>query len=918
MITPIEQDRNKKRSRIIYITVGAIIYLIFCDCYLHYSALRFENKRMSFSEAVNRALTDILIHPFHVRITSGGLLFLFICLMLTGIMIFLLKDSIMLRKHDPSDTVQGTAKLMDEKDLRAYNLKYSSPLGEKENDGFNNIILSQDIRLAIDNRGTKRNCNIIVIGGSGTGKSRFFVGPNILQNNSNYVITDPSGDLLSDYGKQLENDGYKVSVFNLVDVYKSNQYNPFKYIHAEKDVFILVETFIKNTTPPDNKGGDQFWESSEKLLLNALILYIWHMFPKEQQTFAAVLDLLKEAEINENDDTSQPNPLDERFEELRRLDKDNLALKQYDTFKLGGAKTLKSILISVGVRMKAFGLSDVAYLTERDTFDLETFADKKQAIFVILPTADKTFNFLVALFYTQIFATLYNYGETRSRYGWKIIDINKVAIITEQAYNNEESEIAKAQIDAIYNCIKTGRAGIEIRKNKKRNYWEVYTNKYVRELKVIGNKTNRPEVFYLKDKDAVKRFNKITKDYSKDDTIFNEINEYIERSNREINDDSIKRTCLDKIKEMFNVASIPAAEEYMQIVRMSVKAHYNIEKTPEGYKIMLKELIGWKGGKNEVKEFIKSFSMFKVERCRKLACPNHVRFLLDEFANIGQIPDFNEKLATMRKYEISCSIILQARTQLKDLYKDNMETIIGNCDTALFLGSVDMDTIKWLMERLGKKTTTIENVSIQNNKQGSTSLNKGSIELLTADQIALMQDNECLVYVRGVRPYYGKKFDIENHPNYKKAQETEGTFVIEASKTGTIISNIPVWMRNKDQFAAIADSAKNVNAIEKINAFTKNSSTSLAVTTSNEETTDQSKKIKTSQAKKNAEAAANGLKDFDSKISEKELSQEVLDDIFENLNNRESNTSIKDVMESIFIEESATIDINNTKMLKMA
>ena len=714
MSSPIDKERAKKATLKAYIIIGIIGYIYLFFAFFQAAAIAATNHRVSLLEALPQGMINVFIKPLgFLPINTDELGTFFALTLLGGALIAMSIATKNLRKHDNPETVNGSAHLMNEQELKGYNMKFSAPLGKVENNGKENMILSKDIRLAIDNRGTRRNCNILTIGGSGAGKSRFFVGPNILQANCNYVITDPSGELLQDYGKYLEDQGYDVKVFNLTDVYRSNHYNPFEYIKEEKDVFTLVEAFIKNTTPEGKGGGDPFWENSEKLLLTALILYLWHEYPPEQQTFSNVVMLLSAADIDE-DDPDQKSRLDYLFDDLRKKDPENLAVQQYNKFKLGAGKTLKSILISVGVRMQAFDLSDIKYLTNTDDFDLYSLGDTKKAIFVIIPTADKTFNFLVSMFYSQIFSTLYTYCETNSQYGWKVVDPNGDNITVFHAKNEKASMDAKAKAVALQN---------EIMK-----------------------------------KGTVIKY--------------------------------------DKTKKLYAV--------------LTKKSH---------------TLITWRGKKEEAEKYAQSLSKINVEAYGR-RCDYHIRFLLDEFANIGQIPSFNEKLATMRKYEISCSIILQALSQLKGLYKDDYNTIVANCDSVLFLGSADMETIKWIIEKLAKRTTTVENTSWGSGKSGgNTSYNKSSIELLTADQIQMMDDSEALVCIRGVRPYYGKKYDLTAHPMYKLSQDSAGAFYIPVAEEAN--TNIPLRLRNKQKQEENSknlvqkNESKTTSIEEVINSFTE-------------------------------------------------------------------------------------------------
>lgn len=668
-MTPIMKERMEKQQRKVYLTVGVIAYIYCILVALHTKAQMNLHPRYSVLDAMSQAMLTVFTHPLEifpldVKSTLNILLISFMILMLFIMMIATSK----MKKHDNPDTVKGDAHFMTEEELAAYDVRRADPVGKPGHDGAYNAILSQDVRISMDGRACRRNTNTLVIGGSGAGKSRFYVTPNLLQFNANYVFTDPSGELLDDNGKALENAGYKVVVFNITDVYHGNRYNPFNYIHEEKDVFTLVNTLIANTTPPEKHAGDPFWENSEKLLLNALILYQWHVMPPEGQNFSTTVKLINEASVDENDASAQ-SPLDILFEDLRKEDPENLAVQQYDTFKLGAGKTLKSILISVGVRLNPFKLSDMQYLTSKDEMDFEHFADQKTALFIIIPTADKTFNFIVSLLYSQLFMTLYNYVETRVKFGYGLYLNDHSAFKVFQADSPAESPNAQKKAEAYAKRI---RSGLVVKYNKTKKLYCLYTKK--------------------------------------------------------------------------------------------------------------NELVAWRGSKSEVLALKKNLmTNVKVQQCPRM-CPNDVRMMLDEFANIGQIPEFSEKLATIRKYRISCAIILQSKAQLKKMYKDDEGTIIGNCDSLLFLGTQDTDTLEWLSKLLGKRTTTVANTSWSSGKGGgSESFNKDSLDLMSIDQLAMMDDSNCIVRIRGERPYLGAKYEVTKHPNYPAAHATSGTFYIPLS-----------------------------------------------------------------------------------------------------------------------------------------
>lgn len=681
--------RRKKRNRIMAAVVAVVGFIL----YVRFVSIMNDNPRGGFTIAMNTFFSA----PFSFNVTGGNIFLYVMALGCIALFAMMRETDREMKKHDNPDTVNGEAHLMTLDELNDYQTKMCDPLDKPGIDGPNNMILSKDIRLAIDGFHTRRNCNVLVIGGSGAGKSRFFAAPNILQFNTNFVITDPSGELREDYAKALENKGYEILTLDITDVYRSNRYNPFHYIREEKDVFILVNTLIKNTTPPDSHAGDPIWENGEKLILEALILYLWHTAEEKDQTFENVVKMINMAEVDENDSTAK-SPLDVLFDKLEAEEPENLAVEQYKTFKIAAGKTMKSFLISVGTRLEKFKLSDICYLTGTDDFHFENFADSKKALFIIIPTADTTFNFIVSMLYSQLFTTLYNYVETRASYGYVAKLGQRNIIRVEQSETKNGSKAAKKRLEKfISDC----KAGLKIVKNEEKDYYEI----------------------------------------------------------------RIKST---------------------------------------------DELVAWRGTEAEAKKLADRLPSMKIEKAAR-RCPYHVRFILDEFANIGQIPDFSEKLATIRKYEISCSIIIQALSQLKKIYKDDWNSITANCDTKLFLGCDDSETIKWLLEMLGKKTTTVENTSYQGNGNGSTSYNKSSLEVLTIDQITMMQDDECLVRIRGKRPHYGKKYELTEHPNYEYAHALSGKYEIpisEEAKKKRDRSRGPLRLRKSLQIEKSAEEAE--------------------------------------------------------------------------------------------------------------
>ena len=446
-----------------------------------------------------------------------------------------------------------------------------------------NIILTKTERLMMSNRPpdpkNARNKNVLVVGGSGSGKTRFWLKPNLLQCHSSYVVTDPKGSIVVECGNALLKNGYKLKILNTINFKKSMHYNPFAYVHSEKDILKLVTTLMTNTKG-EGSGGDPFWEKSERLLLTALIAYLHYEAPVEEQNFATLLEMLNTMQVLEDDEEYQ-NPVDLLFEELAKKKPNSFAGRQYKLYKLAAGKTAKSILISCGARLAPFDIQELRDLTMYDELQLDTLGDKKTALFLIMSDTDSTFNFLISMVYTQLFNLL---------------------------------------------C--------------------------------------------------------------------------------------------DKADDVY-------------------------------------------GGK----------------------LPIHVRCLIDECANIGQIPNLEKLVATIRSREISACLVLQARSQLKAIYKDNADTIVGNMDSQIFLGGSEPTTLKDLSEMLGKETIDAFNTSDTrgNSPSYGTTFQKMGHELLSRDELAVLDGGKCILQLRGVRPFLSDKYDLTQHPNYKLTSDYDpkNTFDIE-------------------------------------------------------------------------------------------------------------------------------------------
>ena len=432
----------------------------------------------------------------------------------------------------------------------------------------NNMLLSQSERLTMNGRPPEpkfaRNKNVLVVGGSGSGKTRFFIKPNALQMNSSLVITDPKGTVVNEIGHALVKNNYRMKIFNTINFKKSMHYNPFAYVHDEKDILKLVTTLIANTKG-EGKGGDEFWEKAEKLLYSALIGYIHYEAPEEEQNFTTLLEMINAMEVREDDEEFK-NPVDLMFDELEERDPDHFAVRQYKKYKLSAGKTAKSILVSCGARLAPFDIKELREVTAYDELELDTLGDQKTSLFLIMSDTDATFNFLISMIYTQLFNLL---------------------------------------------C----------------------------------------------------------------------------------------------------------------------------EKADDVY-----------GGR----------------------LPVHVTCLIDEMANIGQIPNLEKLMATIRSREISACLVLQAKSQLKAIYKDNADTIIGNCDSQIFLGGSEQTTLKDLNTTLGKETIDMYNTGETRGQSQSYNMNYQKLghDLMSIDELAVMDGSKCIVQVRGVRPFFSDKYDLTKHPMY--------------------------------------------------------------------------------------------------------------------------------------------------------
>ena len=515
-------------------------------------------------------LEEILIRPF-----SG---FLPIDLLAGLLCIVAIRGILYYRKLNSKNFRQG----MEYGSARWGNRKDIAPYMDK--DPEQNVILTATEGLTMNSRPKNpkyaRNKNVLVIGGSGSGKTRFFVKPNLMQMHSSYCVTDPKGTILVECGRMLRHGGYHIKVLNTVNFRKSHHYNPFEYIRSEKDILKLANTIIANTKGEGEKASQDFWVKAERLYYQALIGYIWYEETEDRKNFITLLEMLNASETREDDEDFE-NEVDIKFRRLERKKPDHFAVRQYKKYKLAAGKTAKSILISCGARLAPFDIAELREIMSYDELELDHLGERKQALFVIISDTDDTFNFVAAIMYSQLFNLLCDMAD--DKYGGRL--------------------------------------------------------------------------------------------------------------------------------------------------------------------------------------------------------PVHVRCLLDEFANIGQIPKFDKLIATIRSREISASIILQSKSQLKAIYKDNAETIIGNCDSTLFLGGKETSTLKEISEMLGKETIDLFNTSDSRGSSRSYGINyqKTGKELMTKDELAIMDGGKCILQVRGVRPFYSNKYDITKHKRYKELSDydSRNTFNIE-------------------------------------------------------------------------------------------------------------------------------------------
>lgn len=766
------QKMNWRKKRP-YLIAGLIAYSILCLFILHLCAAQTFFPNYDLSQNINVALNTLVTSPFQFIATpqDAGLYIFLLTIAILGLILYFVASENR-NQHEKFGTEHGTAAWNTDYD--AFNMRFTDPPNSIRHDGNRNMIFTNNVYFSMDTRQTLRNNNILVIGGSGSGKSRFFVKPNICEMpiNVSFATTDPSGELIASVGSLLTDNGFKVKCFNLVDMSLGNHYNPLNYINKETDVFVLVDCILKNTTDPQHQGGDDFWEKAQKMMFQAFILALWlhgddeEIFPKSDgwgKDMASVIRLITGCTISEEDTSSSiDSPTSKIFQKIKKKYSEfDISVKQYDKFMLGAGKTLKSVLISAAARLSVFDGEELIEMTSSDDIELDKIGEEKTALFIVVPQENDSFNFLAAMLYTQLFQSLYFHAGNECQGNYVVTDrtgenVKVFAVphgkldICDKDENAEEIEIDLIALRKKME-LKEALGDTETKK--------INAGKEIKEAKI--SKSSR---LLMKNK-------KIKEPKAEEEAKSIEEFDIKAMAEEEISEEELAKTLPNKDPGEENKSVEQQAQAYIErlkeakLIKKGSKYYIKIAPEKEG---LPDEIVGnaYTSLENAVQK-IENLKHCSIKRLGQFL-PYHVRFLLDEFANIGQIPQFNQKLATMRKYEISCSIILQSLSQIKNMYKDDWGTLLGNCDTFLFLGSPEMDTLEYVSKKLGKKTAIVRSNSISNGgKSSSLSYQKVARELMLPDEIALMNENEALLMVRNQRPFKDRKFDYPKHKNYK-------------------------------------------------------------------------------------------------------------------------------------------------------
>ena len=719
-----EKNSNKKLYIIMFVCFYVVLLLI-CFHIGYKDATMMKTADRGMMSVIEAGLDSFSSSPFACfPIQSESWSYVGIVSAIYLIAIFLIWAEHEQNRHDRAGQEHGSAEWYT--DFKEFSKIFSDPIGDAKNTGRRNVILAMDLMLSIDGRKTDRSLNELCIGGTGTGKSRYKVKPNLLQANTSYVVTDPSGELLRSHGKAMQMLGHDVKVLNLVNMAQSNNYNPFDYIERkdqsqkELDVTKTVDLIMANTSDPNASKGEAFWDDSMKALYAALMHLLIDFGRPQDQNFETVLKYIRKGRVEENQ--KGKSELEQIFDNAREKEKAEIeagirhyhskAFTNWEIFKLAGVKTAQSILISASVRIQKFDNIAVAKLTKTDyerpsnNINFSTTGDKPTVIFVITPTGDISFNFIVSMFYSQMFDTLYRRAESICPRKYLIMDSHDFPI---QTMLDSEKE-AKKRLEELKTC--------QIRQyNKRERYCD--SEEYER----MDEKKNS-----FKSHNTKKKKNAGKKKYA----------------GRVMYQVYIPFT--EKTKEQVTAMSYAERKEYIG------KKNSGGDVIREFYSEKL------------AKEFIEEIQNARIQKGTN-SLPWHVRFLLDEFANITALPIFSERLATMRKYGISCLIILQNLEQLKKNYKEDYGTIKGNCDTFCFLGSAEIETAREVSELLGDETIRAKGSNVST-KSTSKNFNQSGRKLLDPAEITKMNNKYCIISLRGLDPIFKRKYNLVKHPNY--------------------------------------------------------------------------------------------------------------------------------------------------------
>ena len=681
---------------------------------------------------------------------------------------------------------QGSAKWMldvEEEEKKGKKFKEPKPAAEyrkkmMDENYLKNIMFDNTYGLSMDGRKTRKNLHMLVIGGSGAGKTRFFVKPNILQMNSSYIITDPSGELYRDMGQMLIDNNYDVRVFNTFDTNRSMQYNPLSYIRKEEDVTDLVTTLIKNTG--EATGDNKYFDDATKLLLSAIILFLTTYCPKSEHDFAHVMQLVVAADVPEGTKNPQSD-LDKIFEQVAEVDPYGLALKMYKSFKSTSGKSLKAVLSSTATRLTVFNYQKIENLTCADTISLTTIGDEKCALFIITPPIDNGFNFLVAMMYSQLFSSLYYHTTFECRY-----------LLTDENYIARPFA-SKEEADMVAYLLAQQKA----HPDKKILRYEIddMTDKYDMKLSSDGEDFIKMFLEENKKKQAAADKNK-----EKVDKKQKEAEAKAEKEERAKRDKQRQERLIQDQENALSSAqdasmtdgvdsreaarvSQDASNDWNMLTNASDKDFEDRNKGQEDISgallkakendVLMREL-----RKETVDRFQNDPAQFKVKQNSKeeAGSPFHVRMLMDEFANINEIPGFSEVLATVRKYNMSVVIILQSLSQLKKRYEKDYESIIDNCDTFVFLGSKGQETTEYVSKMLGEKTIKVQGNNQSYGKGNSRGVNISVQKraLMTPNELVMLDTDLQVVILKSVNPFKLHKFALEKHPNFDQSADGKG------------------------------------------------------------------------------------------------------------------------------------------------